>query len=123
VENYPVFQYIDFSTMTAPALVVAGDRDLNFNFSNRLGYRADAYPCSPPPKSLLTVFGAGHMLGGISGYDSVETSDENPERVAAVRALAWAYLRSQLYPDDKAWADAVAALESSPDPVGRIESK
>ena len=122
-ENYPVFKYLDFSTMTGPALVVAGDRDLNFNFSNRLGYRADAYPCSPPPKSLLTVFGAGHMLGGISGYDASETSDEDPERVAAVRALAWAYLRSELYPDDKAWAGAVAALESDPDPVGRIESK
>ena len=122
-ENYPVLQYVDFSRMTAPALVVAGDQDLNFNFSNRLGYRADAYPHSPSPKSLLTVFGAEHMLGGISGYDALETTDEDPERVAAVRALAWAYLRTQLYPDDKAWADALAALESGPDPVGRVESK
>ncbi len=122
-ENYPVFKYLDFSTMTAPALVVAGDRDLNFNFSNRLDYRADAYPHSPAPKSLLTVFAAEHMLGGISGYDASETSDEDPERVAGIRALAWAYLRSQLYPDDKAWADAVAALENGPDPIGRVESK
>ena len=122
-ENYPVFKYVDFSTMTAPGLVVAGDRDLNFNFSNRVDYRADAYPHSPAPKSMLTVFGAEHMLGGISGYDAKETSDENPERVAAVRALTWAYLWSQLYPDDKAWPDAIAALESSPSPVGRVESK
>lgn len=41
-QTYPMMKYIDFSTMTGPALVVAGDRDLNFNFSNRLGYRADA---------------------------------------------------------------------------------
>jgi hypothetical protein len=122
-ETYPVFRYLDFSTMTAPALVVAGDRDLNFHFSNRLGYRSDAYTYSPSPKSLLTVFGAEHMLGGISGYDCVETSDEDPDCVAVVRALAWAYLRSQLYPDDKTWADALAALESSPGAVGLVESK
>lgn len=122
-ENYPMLKYVDFSTMTWPALVVAGDRDLNFNFSNRLGYRADAYLRSPSPKTLLTVFAGEHMLGGISGYDAEETTDENPDRVAAVRALGWAYLWSQLYPDDKAWAYAVAALESGPDPVGQVESK
>ena len=122
-EHYPMMKYIDFSTMTAPALVVAGDKDLNLNFSDRLSYRWDAYTRSPGPKSLLTVFGAEHMLGGISGYDASEATDEDPERVAALRALAWAYLRSQLYPGDTAWADAVAALESSPDPIGQVETK
>jgi pimeloyl-ACP methyl ester carboxylesterase len=125
-ENYPVLKYFDFSTMTTPALVVAGDQDINFNFSNRLGYRADAYSHSPAPKSLLMIFGAQHMLGGISGYDALETSTEDhedPERVAAVRALCWAYLWSQLYPDDKAWSDALGALQSSPSPVGSVESK
>ena len=122
-EHYPMLKYIDFSTMTSPALVVAGDKDLNPNFSDRLSYRADAYTCSPPPKSLLTVFGAEHMLGGISGYDASETTDEDPERVAALRALAWAYLRSQLYPGETAWADAIAALKSSQHPVGKVESK
>lgn len=63
------------------------------------------------------------MLGGISGYDALETSDDDPERVAAVRALAWAYLWSQLYPDDKAWADALSALESGAEPVGRVGAK
>ena len=122
-EHYPMTKYIDFSMMSAPALVVAGDRDLNPNFSDRLSYRWDAYTRSPGPKSLLTVFGAEHILGGISGYDASETTDENPERVAAVRALAWAYLRSQLYPGDPAWADAIAALGRSPEPMGRVESK
>jgi pimeloyl-ACP methyl ester carboxylesterase len=122
-EHYPMMKYIDFSTMTSPALVVAGDKDLNPNFSDRLSYRADAYTCSPPPKSLLTVFGAEHMLGGISGYDASETTDEDPERVAALRALAWAYLRSQLYPGETAWADAIAALKSGQHPVGEVESK
>ena len=122
-EHYPMTKYIDFSAMTGPALVVAGDKDLNLNFSDRLSYRWDAYTYSPGPKSLLTVFGAEHILGGISGYDASETTDEDPERVAALRALAWAYLWSQLYPGTAAWADATAALESSPDPIGRVESR
>jgi hypothetical protein len=46
-----------------------------------------------------------------------------PERVAAVRALTWAYLRTTLYPGDSALPDAIAALESQPDPLGKVESK
>jgi hypothetical protein len=62
------------------------------------------------------------MFGGISGYDAVETTDENPERVATLRALVWAYLRSQLYVGDTGWDDAVAALEDD-DPIAKVESK
>jgi hypothetical protein len=29
------------------------------------------------------------MLDGIAGSDSVETTDEDPARVAALRALGW----------------------------------
>lgn len=122
-EHYPILRHTDFSTMTAPALIVAGDKDLNPMFSDRLSYRSDAYTLSPGPKSLLTLFGAEHMLGGVSGYDAAETSDENPERVATLRALAWAYLRTTLYPGDSAWADAVTALKSSPEPIGSVEAK
>jgi len=56
-------------------------------------------------------------------YDGAETTDENPERVAALRALAWAYLRTALYPGDSAWADATAALATMPNPLGMVESK
>jgi hypothetical protein len=77
----------------------------------------------PGPKSLLTLFGAEHGLGGVSGYDAAETTDENPERVAAVARLTRAYLRSELYPGDSAWQAARDALTAGPDPVGRIESK
>lgn len=122
-EHYPMMNYIDFSAMSRPALVVAGDEDLNENFSDRLSYRWDAYTHSPGPKSLLTVFGAEHILGGISGYDASETTDEDPERVAAVRAMAWAYLRSALYPEDPAWPTALQALEGSAEPFGKVESK
>lgn len=122
-KHYPVLRRSDFSAMTAPALVIAGDKDLNANFCDRVSYRTDAYFSSPGPKSLLTMFGAEHALGGVSGYDAAETSDENPARVATVRALAWAYLRTALYPGDPAWTDAVAALANDPDPIGRVESK
>jgi hypothetical protein len=121
-DNYPSLKFIDFSKMTGQVLVIAGDKDLNVRFSDRLSYRWDAYTYAPAPKTLLTFFGAEHMFGGISGYDAVETSDENPERVAALRALVWAYLRSQLYAGDTAWADAVVALESD-DPIAKVESK
>ncbi len=123
-QNYPANLWTDFSKMTGKALVLAGDKDLNPNFSTRLSYRSDAYTKSPGGnKTLLTVHGAEHMFGGISGYDASECTDEDPERVAALRALIWAYLRSQLYPGDTAWADAMVALEGSPDPVGQVESR
>jgi hypothetical protein len=122
-DNYPSLKFIDFSKMTGQALVIAGDNDLNVQFSDRLSYRWDAYTNAPAPKTLLTFYGAEHMFGGISGYDAAETSDENPERVATLRALVWAYLRTQLYPGDTAWADAIAALERGHDPIAKIESK
>ncbi|GAA3369404.1 hypothetical protein GCM10017744_088950 [Streptomyces antimycoticus] len=120
----PVFATIDFSTMTTPALVVAGDEDDSRHFTD-MGpdWHADPYTLGPSPKSLLTLFGAGHALGGIPGYDVAETTDENPERVAAVGRLTWAYLRSELYPEDSTWQAARDALASGPDPLGRVESK
>jgi dienelactone hydrolase len=122
-ENYPMLKFVDFSKMTGQVLVIAGDKDLNPMFSDRLSYRSDAFTCAPAPKTLLTFFGAEHMFGGISGYDAAETSDENPERVATLRALVWAYLRSQLYPGDTAWAGAVAALEGGDHPIAKVASK
>lgn len=120
----PALRYNSFAKMTVPALVIAGDKDLNPAFTTRLSYRWDAYTRSPPGnKTLLTFFGGEHILGGIAGYDSAETTDENPERVATLRAMVWAYLRSQLYPGDTAWRDAVAALHNSRIPMAKVESR
>lgn len=83
----------------------------------------DAYFLSPGTKSLLTLFGAEHSLGGISGYTSTETTDESPDRVALIQRLTWAYLRSMLYPTDTSWSAASAELTESTDPLGSIESK
>ncbi|MER5425361.1 alpha/beta hydrolase family protein [Streptosporangium roseum] len=124
VENYSFFLTTDFSEMTTPALVVAGDKDASA-FLTVMGpdWHTDPYFLAPGPKSLLTLFDAEHGLGGISGYDVAETTDENPERVAAVARLTSAYLRTQLHPGDNAWQTALEALTTSPNPVGRIESK
>ncbi|GAA0389612.1 hypothetical protein GCM10008933_20710 [Paenibacillus motobuensis] len=98
-----------FATMTTPALVIVGEKDWNSAFSDRKDWRADAYFQSPGPKCLLTLFGAEHGLGWVAAYDAKETTDENPERVAALRALVWSYLRTALYPEDPAWSVACAA--------------
>ncbi|MFH8349153.1 alpha/beta hydrolase family protein [Streptomyces sp. NPDC018045] len=123
-EVLPFLRAMDFSKMATPTLVVAGDQDDSPHLTARgPDWHADPYVLSPGPKSLLTLFGADHGLGGIAGYDVAETTDENPERVSAVQRLTWAYLRSELYPGDPAWQAARDALASGPDPLGRIESK
>ncbi|MFE4755093.1 alpha/beta hydrolase family protein [Streptomyces mirabilis] len=123
-ENYSFFSTMDFSKMTTPTLVVAGDKDASTHLTVRgPDWHTDPYFLSPGPKSLLTLFDAEHGLGGVSGYDVAETTDENPERVAAVQRLTWAYLRTELHPGDSAWQAARDALTADPDPLGRVESK
>ncbi|MFG2952127.1 alpha/beta hydrolase family protein [Streptomyces sp. NPDC048291] len=123
-EKVPFFHGTDFSTMTAPALVVAGDKDDSPHFTD-IGpdWHADPYRLAPAPKTLLTLFGAEHLLGGISGYDADETTDESPERVAALGHLTAAYLRTQLRSDPYAWQKACEALTTGTAPAGRVECK
>lgn len=123
-KNYGFFSTIDFSTMTTPALVVAGDKDTSPHLTTAgAPWHADPYLLSPSPKSLITLFDAEHGLGGVSAYDAKETTDENPARVAAVQRLTWGYLRTQLYPGDSAWQEAQQALLGANEPFGRLESK
>jgi len=118
--HYTFFQDVDFSTMTTPALVVAGDKDDSTHLTTAgPGWHADPYHLAPSPKTLLTVFEAGHGLGGLAGYDAAETTDENPERVAAIARLSAAFLRSRLEPGNPAWAQAQDALDG----LGVVESK
>lgn len=122
-EHYPILSTTSFTTMTTPALVIVGENDWHPAFSDRKDWRSDAYFLSAGPKTRLTLFGAEHSLGGVSMHDAAETTDENPERVATLRALTWAYLRTALYPDDTAWPDATAALNTMPEPMGTIEAR
>ncbi|MEU6200248.1 chlorophyllase [Streptomyces sp. NPDC047061] len=123
-DKVPFFHATDFSTMTTPTLVVVGDKDDSRHFTD-IGpdWHADPYRLAPTPKTLLTLFGAEHLLGGISGYDADETTDENPGRVAALGHLTAAYLRSQFLPDRHAWQAACEALTTGTAPTGRVECK
>lgn len=123
-ENFSFFRQPSFAEMTTPALVVMGDQDASPHLTTRgADWHADPYNLSPSPKCLLTVVGGEHLLGGITGYDVAETTDENPERVALVQQLTWAYLRTALYPEDSAWPVACAALQEGPSPQGRVTCK
>ncbi|GGN34222.1 alpha/beta hydrolase family protein [Streptomyces fuscichromogenes] len=123
-EMVSFFDTTDFATMTTPTLVVAGDKDDSSHFTD-IGpdWHADPYRLAPAPKTLLTLFGAEHLLGGISGYDADETTDENPQRVAALGRLTSAYLRTQLSPGDHSWQAACEDLTTGTDPAGRVEFK
>ncbi|KAJ7620560.1 Alpha/Beta hydrolase protein [Mycena polygramma] len=113
----------DFSSMKTPALVVYGDEDAAPHLTIPVAtWHADPYMLAPGPKDLFIVKGAKHGLGGISGWDTAETLDESPERLAAVQRMTWAYLKSQLYAGDKAWLEARKALEGLEE-IGRVESK
>ncbi|MEU8464794.1 chlorophyllase [Streptomyces sp. NPDC029003] len=112
-----------FATMTAPALIVAGGNDRSHLSTRGPDWSADPYLHSPAPKSLLTLTGAEHSLGGIPGYEVAETTDESPARVALIQRLTTAFLRSALSPGDTAWKAEAAALEAGPDPLGTLLSK
>ncbi|MFJ6985678.1 MULTISPECIES: alpha/beta hydrolase family protein [unclassified Streptomyces] len=123
-EHYSFFLTTDFSTMTTPALVIAGDKDASTHLTvSGPDWHADPYHLAPAPKTLLTLTDAEHGLGGISGYDVAETTDENPARATAVARLSAAWLRSALYAGDPAWGTARDALTAGPDAVGAVTSK
>jgi dienelactone hydrolase len=121
--HYPVLAGTDFTTMSLPSLIVNGDEDKNPNFSDQDNWRADGYYLGKGPKSLLTVYGAEHIFGGISGYDALETSDESPERVAFVCESILAYLRTTLNSNDASWSKLEEALNGTSGAKGRIDNK
>ncbi len=121
-EHFPHLNQ-SYAGMVTPTLVVAGDMDDSPLTVLGPEWFTDAYTLSPGAKWLVTLFGAEHMLGGISGYLVTETTDENPDRVAAVQWLTLAYLRSALYPENPAWSEARTKLMESPNPLGRVEGK
>lgn len=123
------FAYMNpnFSRMSTPTLVVAGDQD-DTPRQHQLTVRGpdwmtEPYFLSPGRKSLVTLYGAEHSLGGIAGYEAKETTDEHPERVALIQRVTLAYLRDALGVDDAPWTAAQTALADDGHPLGRIESK
>lgn len=122
LEHLP-FMHPDFSTMTTPALVVAGDHDDSPLTTRGPDWTTDPHTRSPAAGSLLTLFQGEHSLGGIVGYEVAETTDESPERVALIQRTTTAWLRSALGVDDADWDATRAALEDGGDPIGRLQSR
>lgn len=121
-EHFP-FMNPDFSNMTTPTLVIAGDNDQSALSVRGPDWFTDPYLLSPGSKSLLTLFGAEHSLGGIAGYNITETTDENPARIALIQQFTGAYLRHALSLDTVSWSAVCAALQEATNPLGKIESK
>jgi hypothetical protein len=119
-EHFP-FMSPSFAEMSTPTMVVAGDKDQSALSVRGPDWFTDPYFLSPGPKSLLTLFGAEHLLGGITGYASTATTDESPERVALIQRVTWAYLRSAMHLED--WAATSAELMADAEALGRLESK
>ena len=117
-ENF-AFMRPNYDGMTTPALIVAGDADQSHLSTRGPDWFTDGYTYGPGGKSLLTLFGAEHSLGGIVGVGAAETTDENPARVALVQRLSTAYLRTALGVDDTAWKTASADLEQ----LGTLQSR
>ncbi|KAK7918198.1 hypothetical protein PG985_010072 [Apiospora marii] len=110
----------DFTHLTAPTL----DTSLHLAPTRGPEFHMDAYRLAPGPKNLLTVRGARHGLGGVAGWDAVEIPEDaaNPQRLGAVQRMTWAYLRSQLYEGDAAWADACEAMRGLAE-LGDVQHK
>ncbi|MDR6319195.1 alpha/beta hydrolase family protein [Actinoplanes couchii] len=93
LEHAPWLREQDFSHMTRPGLVVAGDRDELPLSTRGPSWTTDPYTLRGGDRSLVVVPGGEHFLGGISGYRVAETTDEDPERVALVQRVTLEFLR------------------------------
>jgi len=103
-EHLP-FMRPDYSTMTTPALIIAGGKDQSALSTRGPDWFTDAYRLSPAPKTLLTITDAEHTLGGIAGEAVAETTDEDPARVALVADAVSGYLLDASGADTAAWTD------------------
>lgn len=103
-EHLP-FMKPDYSTMSTPALVIAGDEDVSQMSTRGADWFLDAYELSPAPKDLLVVPGGEHTLGGIAGEAVAETTDPDPDRVVLVADAISAYLLDALEVEPSRWAD------------------
>lgn len=102
-EHLP-FMKPDYSTMTARALVIAGDKDQSKMSTRGPDWFLDAYELSPAPKSLMVVPDGEHTLGGIAGEAVSETTDTDPARVALVADAVGAFLLEALDVETHVWS-------------------
>lgn len=102
----------DYSTMSTPALVIAGEKDQSKMSTRGPDWFLDAYHLSPAPKWLMAVPEGEHTLGGIAGEGVAETTDPDPARVALVADAVSAYLFDALGVHTDAWSTFRVAAET-----------
>ena len=73
------FMDASFDDLTAPTLIVAGDKDQSRLSSRGPDWFTDAYTHSPGATDLLTLEGAEHSLGGIPSWEAAAS----PPRLAS----------------------------------------
>lgn len=117
-EHLP-FMRPDYSTMTTPALIIAGGEDRSTLSTRGPDWFTDAYHLAPSPKSLLTIAAGEHTLGGLAGEMVAETTDEDPARVALVADAVAAYLQHAFKLGDEAWTALNAAGDGGWGIVGK----
>lgn len=115
----------DYTKLEIQALAVVGDADINpFMTVRGADWYEDVFNEAPSVEHQLTLKGAQHSLGGISGLDAKETGDdEKPDTLATVQRMTAAYLRSALYPGDELWNDALLALREKASALASVKSK
>lgn len=106
------FMRPDYSTMSTPALVIAGEKDQSKMSTRGPDWFLDAYHLSPAPKQLMVVPDGEHTLGGIAGEAVAETTDTDPARVALVAEAVSAYLFDVLGVHTNAWSTFRVAAEA-----------
>jgi predicted dienelactone hydrolase len=117
--------YLDsgFEHMNVPTLVVAGDHDRSPLTTRGPDWFYDPFKLAPGDKALLTLFGGEHMLGGISGYEVTETTDEDADRVALIQKATQTFLRAKLLGCEDEWTDFSAAMVDDYAAVGCLQLK
>lgn len=121
-DRFPFFD-LDFGSLTTRTMVVCGSAD-NPRFTDRgPEWHADPYHLAPGGEALLTIKGAGHGLGGISGLDAKETETEDPDMLEATKRLTLAWLRHALGLTPSTWDAACASLDGEAAPLASVEMR
>ncbi|EON31592.1 Chlorophyllase-like protein [Gordonia terrae C-6] len=110
-EHLP-FMRPDFSTMTTPALVIAGGKDDSALSTRGPDWLTDAFHLGPGATDLMWIPDGEHTLGGIAGEAVRETTDEDPARVSLVADAVAAYLLDALGVSSVEW-EALRRAESA----------
>jgi len=63
------------------------------------------------------------MLGGISGYEVTETTDEDADRVALIQKATQTFLRAKLLGCEDEWTDFSAAMVDDYAALGCLKLK